>query len=110
MRKSTTLLTICATEVMIVEPPGVPVTSSTRPCGSSTRVGVMADSMRAPGRTALAGPCTRPNWLGTPGLAVKSSISLFSRNPAPSTVTRLPYSELMVVVTATAFPAASTME
>ncbi len=110
MRKSTTLLTICATVVMMVEPPGVPVTRSTRPCGSSTMVGVIAESMRAPGRTALARPCTRPNWLGTPGLAVKSSISLLSRNPAPSTVTRLPYRELIVVVTATALPAASTIE
>jgi hypothetical protein len=67
-------------------------------------VGVMAESIRFPGSMALAAPWTSPNWLGTPGRAVKSSISLLSRNPAPVTVTRLPYRELMVVVTATAFP------
>ncbi len=73
-------------------------------------VGVIAESIRFSGAIALASPCTRPNWFGVPGLAAKSSISLLSRKPAPVTVTRLPYSELMVVVTATALPCASTIE
>ena len=48
------------------------------------------ESMRFPGWIEFASPCTSPNWLGTPGREVKSSISLFSRNPAPATVTRFP--------------------
>ena len=70
----------------------------------------MAESIRLPGSMAFRSPCTSPNWLGVPGLAAKSSISLFRTKPAPVTVTLLPYQELMVVVTATAFPWASTME
>ena len=41
---------------------------------------------------------------------VKSSISLFNRNPAPLTVTALPNPPFSVVVTDAAFPAASTTE
>ncbi len=96
--------------VMIVAPPGVPVTRSVRPSGSTTMVGVIADSMRLPGAMALASPCTSPNWFGTPGFEVKSSISLFSRKPAPRTTTFDPNQLLIVVVTATAFPSRSTIE
>ncbi len=45
----------------------------------------MLDSGVLPGATALATPCTRPNMLGLPGAAVKSSISLFSTMPVPGT-------------------------
>jgi hypothetical protein len=104
------LLTTCATVVMMVAPPGDPVTRRTRPSGERTMVGVIDETMRFPGAMAFAVPCTSPNWLGVPGLEVKSSISLFRKKPAPVTSTRLPYSELSVVVTATALPAASTTE
>ena len=45
-----------------------------------------------------------PYILGTPGFAEKSSISLLSRNPAPSTTMPHPNDPLSVVVTLTAFP------
>ena len=48
--------------------------------------------------------------LGLPGAVVKSSISSLSRNPAPPTVTALPYELFNVVVTLTALPAESTTE
>jgi hypothetical protein len=88
--QSTTLEIIWVTVEMIVGPPGEPVTRRTPPSGPRRMAGVMAESIRFPGSTAFASPCTRPYWLGVPGLAAKSSISLFRRNPAPSTVTRLP--------------------
>ena len=100
----------CATDVMIVGPPGVPTTISSWPLLSRTMDGVIAESIRLPGWMALASPCTRPYMFGLPGAEVKSSISLFKRNPAPVTVTPLPNPPLSVVVTAAAFPCASTME
>ena len=45
------------TVVMIVEPPGLPVTMSTLPSGRSTIVGDIDDSGRLPGATAFAAPC-----------------------------------------------------
>jgi len=39
---------------------------------------------------AFDSPCTNPNMFGAPGRAAKSSISLFSRKPVPSTVTPQP--------------------
>ncbi len=95
---------------MMVGPPGVPTTMNSLPSRPSTMDGVIAESMRLPGTIALASPCTRPYWLGLPGAVVKSSISLFNRNPAPVTVTALPNPPLSVVVTAAALPAASTTE
>ena len=95
---------------MILPPPGEPVTKKSVPSGRLTIVGVMAESILLPGSTPLSSPWTRPKKLGVPGFAVKSSISLLSRNPAPATVTLLPNDKLSVVVTATAFPEASTME
>ncbi len=74
---------------MMVPPPGEPSTSRTLP-SRVTMVGVMDESGRLCGAMALASPCTSPNMLGAPGLAAKSSISLFSRKPAPSTVTPQP--------------------
>ncbi|MOA55333.1 hypothetical protein D3C78_1791100 [compost metagenome] len=56
-----------------------------------TMVGLMDDSGALPGAMALASPCTRPYMLGTPTLAVKSSISslritpvLLAMTPAPN--------------------------
>ena len=51
-----------------------------------------------------------PNAFGTPGLALKSSISSLSRKPAPSTTTPLPKLRFSVVVVDTALPWWSTIE
>src|ERR1039458_2571782 len=48
--------------------------------------------------------------LGTPSLTAKSSISSLSKKPRWPAVTREPKLSLRVVVTATAFPSASTTE
>ena len=95
---------------MIVGPPGVPTTIISAPSGSRTMLGVIDESIRLPGTIALFSPSTRPNWLGWPGDAAKSSISLFSRKPAPATVTALPKPLLIVVVTDAAAPQRSTTE
>ncbi len=83
------------TEVNIVEPPGVPTTIATSPSRSRI-VGDMEDNMRLPGCISLAVLPTTPKIFGTPGLTLKSSISLFNRKPAPSTTTPHPYSQLSV--------------
>ena len=49
----------CSTEVMMVEPPGVPTTSTTLPSRVTT-VGDIDESMRLPGATALASAPTSP--------------------------------------------------
>src|SRR4051794_39559984 len=66
--------------------------------------------MRLPGATALASPWTSPYMFGVPGFAAKSSISLFSRNPPPATVTADPYQPFSVVVRATALSWSSVTE
>jgi hypothetical protein len=90
-------------------PPGVPTTSTALP-SRDTMVGVIELSMRLPGATALAVPPVRPNLFGAPAFTLKSSISLFSRNPAPVTTWPFPYAPFSVVVVATALPSASTTE
>ena len=70
-------------------PPGAPAVMNSLP-SLRTIVGVIDESGRLPGAIALASPCTRPNMFGVPGLAEKSSISLFSRKPSPGTVMPLP--------------------
>ena len=95
--------------MIIVEPPGVPKIryglSSLR-----TIVGVIELNGRLAGSIAFASLPSNPNIFGTPGLLEKSSISLLSMKPAPVTVMPLPYPELIVVVTETAFPLLSTTE
>ena len=73
-----------------VRPPAAPVTSTSAPAESSTRVGVMLESMRLPGAIALRSPCTSPIAFTAPGAVVKSSISLLSRNWPPGTVNAAP--------------------
>ena len=86
---------VCSTAVMIRLPPGVPRTSTGRP-SRLTIVGLIELSGRLPGAIALASPCTRPKTLATPGLALKSSISLLSRTPVPAAVTLAPNQSLSV--------------
>ena len=78
------LTIVCSTVLMIMPLPGLPVTSQLRP-SLTTIVGAIELSMRLPGAIALVVPVTRPALFGCPGRAVKSSISLFSRKPAPGT-------------------------
>ena len=59
-------------------PPAAPVTSSIAPVGSSTRVGVMLESMRLPGAIALRSPCTNPIAFTAPGFVVKASNDISS--------------------------------
>src|SRR6202034_637145 len=72
--------------------------------------GVMDDSIRLPGAIAFASPITSPSLFGVPGWAVKSSISLLSRNPAPGTLDADPSQKWIVVVIATELPWPSTTE
>ena len=85
----------CSTVLMIVGPPGLPVTRISLP-SLVTKVGVIDESGRLPGVMELAGPWSRPNMFFTPTLAVKSSISLFMRMPVPGMVTPLPKPPLSV--------------
>src|SRR6218665_160840 len=95
--------------VIIVVPPGVPATRKSS-LFFSTMIGVIELSILFWGIILLASPPMAPNILGVPGLALKSSISLLRKKPAPPTTTAEPYQPLSVVVHDTAFPSASTTE
>ncbi len=96
-------MTIWATVVVIVGPPGEPTIARSLP-SLTMIVGVMLDSMRLPGSMPFCGPWTRPNMLGAPTFAVKSSISLFRVTPVPGTMTLEPKPPLRVKVLDTALP------
>ncbi len=100
---------VCSTALTMRLPPGVPSTSTVWP-SFVTMVGVIELSGRLAGAIAFASPCTRPYRLGTPGLIVKSSISLFSSTPVPAAVTLAPNQSFSVYVTATALPQRSAIE
>jgi hypothetical protein len=96
--------------LMMRGPPGLPVTMKIFPSRVRT-VGVMLDRGRLPGAIALAPrSSTRPYTLGSPGAFEKSSISLLRTIPVPGTVMPEPKGVLMVMVRATALPAASQVE
>ena len=80
---------VCMVVVIIVDPPGEPITIKGL-LSLSTMVGVMEESGLFPGSTAFASFPINPNALGTPGFDEKSSISLFKKNPAPSTTHPFP--------------------
>ncbi len=69
---------------MIVRPPGLPVTMNSWP-SLVTIVGVMLDNIRLPGAARLGSVPMRPRSSVNPGPALKSPISLLSKNPAPGT-------------------------
>ena len=92
---------------MMRGPPEAPASATALP-SRNTMVGLIEDNGRLPGWGALAADCTKPNALGSPGRAVKSSISSFSMKPKPSTHTQDPHDKLMVSVHDTAIPFAST--
>ena len=72
-----------------------------------TIVGVIDDSGRLPGATALANAPMRPKALGAPGCAEKSSISSLRTTPDAASTTREPKSRFTVVVSATTLPSPS---
>ena len=80
----------CSTVVMMRLPPGLPVANQGVWSPRKTSVGLMELSGRRPGAMRFAGPCTKPKALAWPGAVLKSSISLFNRNPPPGTRTPLP--------------------
>ena len=94
---------------MMVRPPGLPVTSTMRP-SRATMAGVMLESIRLPGSARLGRVPIRPAAVVSPGAALKSPISLFSRKPAPGTTIFEPYDCSSVVVSATALRSASTTD
>src|SRR3954463_10361147 len=94
---------------MIIGPPAAPQVRIGRP-SFRTIVGLMLDSGRLPGATALASAPTRPKALGGPGWAEKSSIWSFRKIPGPGTMTFGPKVVLIVCVQATQFPSASATE
>ncbi len=82
MPHAVTFRTTFATVLMIVRPPGDPVSSSTLP-SFTTIVGVMELSIRLPGAITLAGVPMSPVRFVVPGFLLKSPISLLSRMPVP---------------------------
>ena len=94
---------------IIVGPPAAPTVKTGLP-SRSTIVGLMLESGRLPGATALASAPMRPNALGVPGCAEKSSISLFITMPVPGSTTPEPNVVLTVAVQATHQPSESVAE
>ena len=97
MPRSTTFEMTCARVGMMRVAPGDPMTMKGRPCGSSTSVGLMLDSMRLPGWIELT----------EPGFRSKSSMSSPMMMPVPGTTTPDAKNMLIVFVTATMFPSRS---
>jgi hypothetical protein len=97
---------VCSTADMIIVPIGDPSAIMGRP-SFSTISGVIEESGRLPGATALASAPTASQRFGVALSIEKSSISLFSTMPVPGTVIFEPNSVLMVCVIATALPALS---
>ena len=80
--------------------PACPTTSNSLPVGSSTIVGVIAESIRLPGAIGVGVALHQPHMFGRPGAVVKSSISSLSRNPAPGDRDRAAVEVVEVVVMA----------
>ena len=99
----------CKTVVIIFDPPGDPIVMIGIPSYIKI-VGVIELRGLLLGSIAFALSPTRPQVLDVPGLIEKSSISLFNKNPAPSTTCLLPKFVFSVVVIATALPSLSTTE
>ena len=76
-----------STVLMIVLPPGDPVTSASSPFLVVTMVGVIEQSMRFPGSMRLGSVPISPVRLVKPGFRLKSPISLLSRMPVPLATT-----------------------
>ena len=89
MPNAATLMKLSMVVEMMVEPPGLPVTMNSLP-SRSTMVGDIELSGRLPGSIWLALPWIRPNELGTPGLEVKSSISLLRKKPVSPAICPTP--------------------
>ena len=73
-------------------------------------MGAIEESGTFPGPGAFSEPPRTSKAFITPGATAKSSISSLSRTPVPCPTTHDPKGSLTVVVSATAFPCASTTE
>ena len=96
--------------VGMVDPPADPIARRSSPPGVKTRVGAIEESGTLPGPGAFSAPPRTSNAFLIPGATAKSSISSLSRTPVPWATTQDPNGSLTVVVSATAFPCASTAE
>ena len=85
MPKSTTLTIVSSTVLMMVRPPGLPVTMNSRPSLASI-AGVMLDNIRLPGCARFGFVPISPSAVVSSGPALKSPISLLRRKPTPGTV------------------------
>src|ERR1044071_3249467 len=97
------------TAEIIFGPPDAPSAMTGLP-SFTTIVGLMDESGRLPGATALASAPTRPNAFGAPGCAEKSYISSFITTPVPGITTFEPKLVFTVAVHATQLPSASATE
>ncbi len=96
----------CRVPVMILGPPLAPAVMVVRP--SLTRmVGDMLESGRLPGSGRFRSDWRSPKRLASPGMVVKSFISLLRTIPSRGTARREPKLPLMVWVQATVMPSAS---
>src|ERR1700686_5373792 len=95
--------------LIIVGPPAAPTERMGSP-SFRTIVGLMLESGRLRGPTALASAPTNPKKFVAPGCAEKSSIWLFNTTPVPGMTTLEPKVVLMVAVQATQLPSASAAE
>src|SRR5256885_569783 len=103
MLKSMVFMIASSVWLMMVGPPAAPTERIALP-PLLTIVGLMLESGRLPGPTALASAPINPKKLLTPGWIEKSSIWLFKTTPVPGTTTFDPKEVLMVAVQATQLP------
>ena len=84
MPKSTASTIVSSTVLMMVRPPGLPVTMNSLPSFARI-VGVMLESIRLPGSARFGLVPIEPRSVVSSGASLKSPISLLSRKPAPGT-------------------------
>ena len=89
MPKSTTFRMVISTVLMMVRPPGEPVTMNNLP-SLARMVGDMLDSGRLPGMARFGLVPMLPRSSVISGAELKSPSSLLSRKPAPGTTMREP--------------------
>ena len=81
MPKSMTLRIVISTVLMIVRPPGEPVTMNSLP-SLATIVGDMLDSIRLPGRARLGSVPMRPCLVGQPRAGIEVAHLVVQQEPA----------------------------
>ena len=97
--KSSRLISVWVTVVMIIEPPGEPIARTGTP-SSSTMVGLIDERGRLPGAGRFGSGTPGP-WVG---VKLKSVSSLFNKNPRSGTTMPDPPVCSIVSVYETTFP------